>query len=203
MQKQALQVGITGGIGSGKTTVCRVFEQLGIPVYYADAEAKRLMVEDAELKAGIIQLFGKDAYLKDGQLNRPHIAQQAFGHPGLLQQLNALVHPAVAEDSNRWHKEQREAPYTLKEAALLYESGAHAALDKIITVTAPEALRIQRVVKRDGSKEADVRARMDQQMPETEKVKRADFVIYNDGQQLLLPQIQRIHQALIRLYHEV
>lgn len=203
MQKQALQVGITGGIGSGKTTACRVFEQLGIPVYYADAEAKRLMVEDANLKAGIMQLFGEDAYQPDGQLNRPHIAQQAFGHPGLLQKLNALVHPAVAEDSGRWHKAQRQVPYTLKEAALLYESGAHEALDKIIAVTAPENLRIQRVVERDDSDEAAVRARMDQQMPEAKKVERADFVIYNDGQQLLLPQIQRIHQALIQLYHEV
>ena len=203
MQKQALQVGITGGIGSGKTTVCQVFEQLGIPVYYADARAKRLMVEDATLKAGIIQLFGEDAYLNDGQLNRAHVARQAFGQPGLLQQLNALVHPAVAKDSDRWHKQQEEVPYTLKEAALLYESGAHEALDKIIAVTAPEALRIQRVVERDDSDESAVRARMDQQIPEAEKVKRADFVIYNDGQQLLLPQIQRIHRALIQLYHEV
>lgn len=203
MQKEALKVGITGGIGSGKTTVCRVFEQLGIPVYYADSRAKQLMVEDQSLKMGITELFGEKAYLPDGQLHRAHIAQQAFSQPSLLQQLNALVHPAVARDSERWHKKQKDVPYTLKEAALLYESGSHKALDKIIAVTAPEALRIQRVVRRDDSNEAAVRARMDQQMPETEKAARADFVIYNDGKQLLLPQIQRIHQSLIQLYDQV
>jgi dephospho-CoA kinase len=199
MQHPILKVGITGGIGSGKTTVCRIFESLGIPVYYADDRAKQLMVEDEVLRGQIQNLFGAEAYLPDGNLNRQYIASQAFSQPHLLQRLNALVHPAVAKDSLAWHEQQSGVPYTLKEAALLYESGSDQSLDKIITVTAPEALRIQRVMQRDGSDEAAVRARIDKQMPEEEKVKRADYVIYNDGKQLLLPQIQRIHQALIQL----
>lgn len=199
MQHSILKVGITGGIGSGKTTVCRIFERLGIPVYYADARAKQLMVENKDLRVQIQQVFGTEAYLPDGSLNRQHIAQQAFSQPQLLQRLNALVHPAVAQDSLSWHGQQSGVPYTLKEAALLYESGSDQALDKIIAVTAPEDLRLQRVMQRDGSDESAVRARMERQMPEAEKAKRADFVIYNDGKQLLLPQIQRIHQALLQL----
>jgi len=203
MEDRALKIGITGGIGSGKTTACRIFEQLGIPVYYADERAKQLMAEEPELRSEIIRIFGPAAYQADGQLNRQHIAKQAFNDQALLQQLNAAVHPAVARDSQAWHEQQQKVPYTLKEAALLYESGSDKALDKVIVVSAPEQLRLQRVMQRDRVDEAAVRARMDRQMPQEEKVRRADFVLHNDGKQSLIQQIQRIHQTLQRLRDEI
>jgi len=203
MEDRALKIGITGGIGSGKTTACRIFEQLGIPVYYADERAKQLMAEEPELRSEIIRIFGPAAYQADGQLNRQHIAKQAFNDQALLQQLNAAVHPAVARDSQAWHEQQQKVPYTLKEAALLYESGSDKALDKVIVVSAPEQLRLQRVMQRDGVDEAAVRARMDRQMPQEEKVRRADFVLHNDGKQSLIQQIHRIHQTLQRLRDEI
>lgn len=189
-------LGITGGIGSGKTTVCKIFETLGIPIYYADERAKHLMSHDPALVAGIIELFGIEAFLEPHILNRAHIAQVAFNDKEKLTQLNALVHPAVAKDGMAWQAAQKDVPYTLKEAALLYESGSYRSLDKIIVVTAPLELRIQRVIARDGAKREDVEARISKQMPEEEKVKRADFVIYNDGQQALLPQVIGIHRRL-------
>lgn len=194
----ALKVGITGGIGSGKTTACQIFERLGIPVYYADAAAKRLMVEQNDLVKAIKQLFGSEAYYSDGSLNRLHIASIAFEDKSKLEQLNQLVHPAVARDSLIWHQNQEGVPYTLKEAALLFESGSYKALDYVIVVTAPETLRIQRVVERDQTTEAAVKARIKQQMPESEKVAMADFVIQNDSTQLLVPQIIGIHQELLK-----
>ncbi len=198
-----LHIGITGGIGSGKTTVCRIFEKLGIPVYYADLRARQLMTEDPKLKADIEDLLGKDAYLESGELNRPWVARQVFENPDLLKQLNGLVHPAVARDGLLWQAEQSrsQAPFTLKEAALLFESGTDALLDKIIVVKAPEKVRIQRVVDRDKVSEEDVRKRMRQQMPEEEKVARADFVINNSGEQLLLPQVVSLYQRIKALDH--
>lgn len=191
-----LKVGITGGIGSGKTTVCRVFEWLGIPVYYADDRAKWLMTHDAALHEGITELFGAEAYLPDGSLNRSHIAGRAFQDAGILKKLNGLVHPAVHRDGELWHQSQN-APYTLREAALLYESGGYSLLDKMIVVTAPAELRIQRVTARDGTERAAVEARMAQQWPEEEKVALADYIIRNDGETALLPQILEIHRCLL------
>jgi dephospho-CoA kinase len=188
-----LKVGITGGIGSGKTTVCQIFETLGIPVYYADQRAKWLMVHDPALVAGIKQLLGDKAYLPDGSLDRAYIAQRVFNATDLLQQLNQLVHPAVAEDGERWHCAQTGVPYTLKEAALLFESGTYQAMDKMITVFAPEEMRLQRVLARDGGEPDAVRARMKNQMPDEEKMRRADFVIYNDGRRSLVQQVLEIH----------
>ena len=192
-----LKVGITGGIGSGKTTVCKVFEALGIPVYYADWHARQLMVNAPRLVAGVKELFGPDAYLEDGALNRPYIAEKVFNNDKNLQQLNHLVHPAVAEDADRWHHAQENVPYTLKEAALLFESGINKQLDKVITVFAPEELRLQRVIARDKVSAKEVRARMVKQMPEAEKLKLADFVVYNDGAHSLVRQVWDIHQALL------
>lgn len=194
-----LKVGITGNMGSGKTTVCQIFEVLGIPVYYADERAKQLMVEEEDLVAGIKALFGPEAYHDDGSLNRDHIARKAFSDPDKLKQLNGLVHPAVARDTLRWQagQEKKKVPYTLREAALLYESGSDKWLDKIIVVSAPENIRIQRVMKRDRSSEKEIKARMDKQMPEAEKVARADFVIQNDGSRSLIEQVIHIHQQLV------
>lgn len=193
------KVGITGGIGSGKTTVCKIFETLGIPIYYADDRAKWLMVNSPALQTGIINLFGKESYDEAGQLNRAYIGGIAFKHPKKLQKLNALVHPAVFVDGENWQQEQlaQQFPYTLKEAALLYESGSHKFLDKMIVVTAPEEMRIERVMKRDGLDREAVQDRIARQMPEAEKVAQADYIITNDGQQLLIPQVLEIHQELL------
>lgn len=194
-----LQIGITGGIGSGKTTVCKIFATLGIPIYYADAEAKRLMVEDEELIRQVKIIFGQAAYFEDGSLNRKHVAQIAFNTPAKLALLNAAVHPAVARDGIRWNAEQQGVPYTLKEAALLFESGSNEGLDKVICVTAPLELRIKRVLERDQTSREAVLARADKQLPEEVKIERSDFVIVNDGAQLLIPQVYRIHQQLCAL----
>jgi len=192
-----LKIGITGGIGSGKTTVCKVFEALGIPIYYADDRAKFLMNTDEFLVTEITKLFGEKAYLSIGELNRPHIASIAFSDKEVLQKLNALVHPVVHQDSKKWFSEQQNVPYVLKEAALHFETGGYKMLDKMITVFAPKEVRIERVMKRDNRTAAEVEARVNNQMPDSEKVKLADFVIYNDGSQSLIQQIYTIHQKLI------
>jgi dephospho-CoA kinase len=195
-----LRVGITGGIGSGKTTVCRIFESLGIPVYYADDWAKWLTVNDPDVRAGILDLFGPEAYLPDGAYNRAYVAGIVFKNPEKLQALNALVHPAVGRHNRAWQEVQKDVPYTLKEAALLVESGSYRHLDALIVVTAPEVLRMRRVVQRDGLDEAAVRARMARQLPEEDKIKLADFVVVNDGTRLLIPQVAAIHASLRERY---
>lgn len=193
-----LRVGITGGIGSGKSTVCQIFQGLGVPIYYADIRAKWLMQYDEELKKGIIGIFGPAAYTSEGKYDRPWVAQIAFSQPEKLAALNALVHPAVERDSRVWHEEQalHGAAYTIKEAALMIESGSHLQLDVLIVVTAPEALRIARVMERDGLSAEQVQARIDSQLPEAEKVGLADYVINNNGEHLLLPQVREIHRQL-------
>lgn len=190
------RIGITGGIGSGKTTACRLFEILGIPVYYADDRAKWLMQNDKELIVQIKDAFGEGAYQASGVLDRTYLAGIVFQDKSKLEQLNSIVHPAVRTDGINWDAEHSGFPYTLREAALLYESGIYELLDQIITVTAPEAVRIERVMKRDNVDEAAVRARMDKQWPEDKKVELADFVIYNDGKQSLIQQVYHIHQQL-------
>lgn len=197
--KKILKIGITGGIGSGKTTACRIFETLGVPVYYADDRAKALMVESPDLIKNIKNLFGEEAYLLDGTLNRQHVADIAFHNPLKLKELNALVHPAVWLDGEQWHKAQTAAPYTLKEAALLFESGGNRFLDKIITVVAPIETRIERVLLRGGGtlNRADIEARIAKQLPDEEKIKQSDFVIWNDGKQALIPQVLAIHKEIL------
>lgn len=194
-----LRVGITGGIGSGKSTVCRIFEVLGIPVYYADERAKAIMVEHPTVVARIQELFGAEAYFADGTLNRQHIASIAFVDKEKLAQLNAIVHPAVFEDGERWHHSQKNVPYTLKEAALLFESGGYKQMDKLITVVAPLPLRIQRVIERDNTTADLVQNRIIQQMLDEEKIKLSDYIIQNDGEQSLVKQVLEIHRSLIAL----
>ena len=198
MAHQKLKIGITGGIGSGKSTVATIFEVLGIPVYYADSRAKWLMVHNKNLVASIKKLFGKKAYLDDGLLNRPHIAEIAFNNPEKLKKLNALVHPAVKLDYEQWHDQQKKVPYTLKEAALLFESGSAKELDAIIEVFAAQKIRIDRVRKRDGLTGKQVLSRIRNQMPEREKRKLADYVIVNDGKKGLIHQVLALHQQLIQ-----
>ncbi|MDZ7876632.1 MAG: dephospho-CoA kinase [Saprospiraceae bacterium] len=197
MSKKALKVGITGGIGSGKTTICRIFETLGIPIYYADDRAKALMTEDGDLVKAVKNLFGGAAYLPDGTLNRALISQIAFSNPLKLNELNALVHPAVQLDGERWHNAQVGVPYTLKEAALHFESGGYKLMDKMICVVAPKEVRIERVLLRGGLTHADIEARMSKQLPDEKKIEKSDFVIYNDGQEGLIQQVMAIHKKVI------
>jgi dephospho-CoA kinase len=192
-----LQVGVTGGIGSGKTLVCSVLEQLGVPVYHADLEARRLMNEDLQVREKIIDLFGEEAYL-DGALNRGFIAGQVFGDQQKLSRLNALVHPAVRQDYTRWVAEQLHVPYVVEEAAILFESGAAGFMDLKVLVYAPEPVRIKRVMKRDGVLEGNVRERMRNQMDEEEKRRLSDLVIMNDGETMLLPQVIDVHREILK-----
>jgi len=193
----ALKVGLTGGIGAGKTTVARIFATLGIPVYYADDRAKYLMTHDAALVGKIRRLLGSQAYLPDGRLNRAHVAQVVFSQTDMLDRLNQIVHPAVRRDYARWHRAQRNIPYTLYEAALIFETGGERDLDAVIEVFAPKVLRIRRVRIRDGLTRRQVLARMARQMDEREKRRRADYVIVNDGRRMLIPQVLDVHRMLL------
>jgi dephospho-CoA kinase len=192
-----LKIGITGGIGSGKSTVAKVFEVLGIPVYNADLAAKRLMNEDAVLKEKIKEQFGNDVY-KDEKLDNKYLAQIVFASEEKLDLLNSIVHPATINDANGWMLKQ-SSPYTLKEAALLFESGAAELLDYVIGVTAPAPLRLQRVIQRDKTTREEVMARMNKQMDEAIKMKLCNFIITNDEQQLLIPQVLALHEQLVSL----
>lgn len=192
----ALKVGVTGGIGSGKTTVCKIFNTLGVPIYYADDRAKQLMVENNQLIAEIKEVFGKEAYFGDGQLNRKYISAVAFQDSSKLKALNSIVHPAVRQDAIDWQEKYKNQPYTIKEAALLFEAGSYKDLDKIITVTAPKEMRIERVMKRDLSTREEVIARIEKQWDDKVKVSMSDFVILNDYRSGLIQQIIAIHKQL-------
>lgn len=191
------RVGLTGGIGSGKSLICSILEKLRVPVYYADAEAKRLMNSHPDLKAQIKKLFGEQAY-KNGSLDREYLAGRLFGDGELLVAMNSLVHPAVREDFNRWADLQTDVAYVVEEAAILFESGAHRELDRTVLVSAPEELRIDRVMERDGCDREAVLRRMGHQWSEEELMKLADHVILNDGKQMLLPQVIELHNKLLK-----
>lgn len=191
-----LKIGITSGIGSGKTTVSKIFELLGVPVYYADDRAKQLMNEDVGLKNKIIRHFGTAVY-ENGVLNRKHLSNIVFNDAEKLKMLNALVHPATIADAANWMQKQNTA-YAIKEAALLFESNSHLALDAVIGVSAPFELRMARVMKRDGLTVEKIMDRISKQLPEDEKMKRCDYIIFNDEQQLLIPQVMELHQLLLK-----
>ncbi len=189
-----LKIGLTGGIGSGKSTVAAIFELLGVPVYYADLRAKELMNSNEALKASIQKAFGPSSYT-EGKLNRSFLAESVFGHPEKLALLNSLVHPVTIADAQEWMKNQTSA-YTLKEAALLFESSAAKGLDAVIGVSAPKEIRMSRVMKRDHSSYDEVIKRIDGQMDEATKISLCQYVIYNDEQSLLIPQVIGIHEML-------
>ena len=193
-----LRVGITGGIGSGKSTVCRLFEALGIPVSYADDDAKWLMQHDAALVGSIRALLGQKAYDAAGRPDRAFIASQVFEDSGRLAALNALVHPATVAHSIAWFARQT-APYAVKEAALFFESGTENGVDFMIGVAAPEVLRIARVMQRNGISEGDVRARMARQMDDAGKMQRCDVVLVNDDTTAVLPQVLAAHNRLLAM----
>ncbi len=197
-----LKIGITGGIGSGKTTVCRVFEVLGIPVFYADNAAKALMHTDVLLRQDIIAGFGEESYFGDGNLNRKHISSIVFNDSGQLGKLNALVHPAVFRAFDIWVSEQKNVPYVLKEAALLFESDSYKMCDQSILVKSPEELRISRIIKRDNTTAEEVRLRMSRQFSDEKKEKLTDHTITNDEVVLLIPQILQLHKLFLNLSHD-
>lgn len=192
-----LSVGITGGIGSGKSTVAKIFSVLGVPVFNADEAARWLMEHDSNLVNAIKNLFGNDVYT-NGVLQRKLLAEIVFNNNQKLAELNAATHPATIKYFLKW-KEQQQAPYILKEAAILFESGANRGLNKVINVTAPESLRISRVKERDGLSETQIKQRMDKQLTDTERNARSDFEIINDEQFELIPQVIQIHEALLKL----
>ncbi|WP_395804912.1 dephospho-CoA kinase [Daejeonella sp.] len=194
-----LKIGITGGIGSGKTTVCRIFELLGIPVFYADNVAKTIMQTDSQLKNEILNVFGTESYSIDGQLNRPYISSIVFKDQSQLNKLNALVHPAVFRAFDRWISEQKEVPYILKEAALLYESESYKMCDLSILVISPESTRISRIKARDHISEEEIMLRMKRQFSDEQKMKLANHILINDENRLLIPQILDLHQQFLKI----
>lgn len=191
-----LKLGVTGGIGSGKTTVCRLFELLGIPVYYADEESKKLLDDNKDVKEQVIKLFDASILNDEGNINRKKLAEIVFKNKEQLEKLNTILHPAVGLHFEGWLKKQK-SPYILKEAAILFESGAYKQVDKVLTVVAPMELKIQRTMKRDGVSKEQVETRMELQMSDEEKVKRSDFVIQNNEQELLIPQVLTLHKQLV------
>lgn len=194
-----LKIGITGGIGSGKSTVCRIFETLGVPVFYADVVAKQVMVSDPVLTEGIRSTFGSESYDETGTLNTKHIAHIVFHDAAELAKLNALVHPATFRAFEAWLTGiPAKTPYILKEAALLFESGSYQMCDQSVLVTAPSAMKLQRVVARDGVTEEQVLARMDKQMSDEQKAAMADFMVTNDESHSLIIQVLDLHHQFLK-----
>ncbi len=191
-----LKIGITGGIGSGKTTVCKVFEQLGVPVFYADSVAKLVMTSDSTLVDGVKKTFGQQSYHSDGTLNNAHIASIVFNDKAELTKLNALVHPAVFKAFDAWVK-TKSTPYVLKEAALLFESGSYLQCDKSILVTSPINLKLARVMQRDNVSEAQIKARMDKQFTDEQKIKMADYFISNTPADSIILQVLDLHEKFL------
>ena len=189
------KIGITGGIGSGKTYVASVFQSLGIPIFNADIQAKKLMTSSRRLIKLVKEEFGNDIY-KDSDLNKEKLASIVFSNSDKLQKLNSLVHPIVKEEFNNWCKKQT-SPYIIKEAAILFESNSHLGLDVVICVSAPLELRIERLLNRDDYSEKEIKKRIENQISQEEKEKLSDYIIVNDEKELLLPKIIKIHKELL------
>ena len=196
-----LKIGLTGGIGSGKTTVAKIFELLGVPVFYADEASKRLYHTNEELRTSLKKHFGEDVYTDD-QLNRSKLAAIVFNDPAKLELLNSLVHPLTIKDAEEWMQQQK-VPYIIKEAALLFEAGSSGGLDYIVGVSTPQHLRIKRVMDRDGITREEVLSRMKRQIDEEKKMLLCDFVIKNDEQELVIPQVLTLHEKFLEMSKEV
>lgn len=193
-----LKIGLTGGIGSGKTTISSIFRLLGIPVFDADREAKLIMETDAEVMFNIQKAFGQETYT-NGQLNKTYLANIVFNNLAQLNKLNAFIHPAAILAANKWMNDQR-APYVIKEAALMFEAGSTSNLDYVVGVYTPQQVRIKRVMERDNASQEQVLVRMSRQMDETVKMRLCDFVVSNDEQKLLIPQVLQLHDKFISIY---
>ncbi len=190
-----IRVGLTGGIGTGKTVVARIFSELQVPVYFADTEAKKAYLDAAILQKAR-QLFGDEVF-DDNILNYKNLARIVFNDKKKLSELNSLIHPFIISDFEKWAIGQKNAPYIIMEAAILFETSLHVLFDKIIAVTAPEELCIARVMKRDGISRGEVIRRLDNQLQNDIKVRQSDYIIINDGTRLLLPQVLGIHKKML------
>ena len=198
-----LKIGITGGIGSGKSTISKIFEVLGIPVFYADDHAKKVMTDDPILIKAIKETFGNESYFADGALNRKYLAKIVFNDNVALAKLNAIAHPATFRAFDNWVARVGHVPYILKEAALLFESDSYKMCDKSIMVYAPLEMRIQRVLLRDNITRAEVEARNARQFGDDQKLKMADYVIKNDDTQLVVPQVLDLHRGFLKLAQSI
>ncbi|MBL4653870.1 MAG: dephospho-CoA kinase [Flavobacteriales bacterium] len=192
------KIGLTGGIGSGKSTIAKIFQTLGVPVYDSDKEAKKLINEDEQLKQSLILLFGEEAY-SNGEYSRKFVSQLVFKNKEKLAELNAIVHPAVRKHFDNWCDEQNKKGerYTIKEAAILFESGANEGLDKVITVNAQEEIRIKRVMLRDNISKIQIENRINNQLTDEERSSKADYLIDNSGGELLMPKVLEVHQNIL------
>ena len=190
-----IRIGVTGGMGSGKSVVCELFRLHGAPVFDADKEAKLLNDTSPRIKEELTRHFGSDLY-KEGKLDRQKLATLIFHDKQNLALVNSIIHPVLADQFIKWSKERDSYPFVVIDAAVLFEAGFEQHVDKVITIYAPEAERIERVTRRDGIRKSQVMARMRHQIPEEEKAKRADHVIYNDGQHSLIQQVANILQIL-------
>lgn len=197
MNKLTLKsIGLTGGIGSGKSVTAKIFSVLGVPVYYSDKESKRLLIESESLKKALIKAFGEAIYFPNGSLNKAHFAHLIFNNPAAMAKANSIIWPAVKADFNMWLENQR-TPYVIQESALLFESETAERHRYVIVTDAPEELRIQRVIQRDKLSKQAVVARMQNQMPQEEKNKKADFIVINDEKQMLMPQVLDLHKKFL------
>lgn len=192
-----MKLGVTGGIGSGKTTVCKIFSILGVPVFSADETARTIMESDMVVAEAVKRAVGTDVY-KDGILERRKLAAIVFNNPDLLKRINTIVHPAVFQEFTKWEKKQ-QFPYVIMEAAILFESGADMMVDKVLTVIAPENERIRRVARRNNLTEKEIIERIRNQHSDYFRVERSDFVVDNSGNILVIPQVLRIHEEMLFL----
>jgi dephospho-CoA kinase len=192
-----LKIGVTGGIGAGKSLICRVFSVLGVPVYDADSRAGRIMNDDPSMHQRLMAAFGAGIF-SEGRPDRKALAGLVFDDPNALQKLNEIVHPAVREDFISWLEGHNHFPYIIKEAAILFETGTYTELDSVILVTAPEELRLRRIMRRDGESEESIRKRMTSQWPDEKKAALAGQVLRNDDTVALIPAILRLHSDLSR-----
>jgi len=192
-----LKIGLTGNIGSGKTWVCKVFEALGIPVFYADLEA-RIVLNSPEVIEDIIETFGSSVALNSKEIDRKALAAIVFNDSSELDKLNQLIHPKLRNNFNNWSNNQNNVPYVIQESAILFENGFDNRVDQTITVSAPQKTRLKRVMQRDSASEEEVLDRMHHQWSDKKKENAADFIIVNDGQKMVLPQILNIHQNFIQ-----
>lgn len=194
-----LRIGITGGMGAGKSTICQIFKRLDIPVYDADSRAKWIMNNDPKLKENLIANFGWDTYTRKDELNKEYLAKVVFNNNKKLALLNSIVHPAVKQDYMNWVQEHQETTYSLKEAALLFESNSYKSLHKVIVVTSPIETRIERIMQRDHVKKEDILKRIQNQTTDRERMSKADWIIYNDGKHSLIEQTLEIHQEILKI----